>query len=92
MDASTGIAEFLTNRRAGVTPEQVGLPDYRPRRTRNSAPFAFLDPAAGDFCPEWDRVDSELVAHLRSHAGANPYDRQLSGLIGELSTPSDDFR
>src|SRR3954467_9218477 len=58
----------------------------------NSARFTFLDPAAPDFYPEWDRVASELVAHLRSEAGRNPYDRQLSDLIGELSTRSDEFR
>jgi len=58
----------------------------------NSARFTFLDPAAADFYPEWDRVAAELVAHLRSEAGRNPYDRQLSDLIGELSTRSDQFR
>ena len=58
----------------------------------NSARFTFLDPAAADFYPEWDRVATELVAHLRSEAGRNPYDRQLSDLIGELSTRSTEFR
>src|SRR3954454_6491793 len=58
----------------------------------NSARFTFLDPAAADFYPEWDRVATELVAHLRSEAGRNPYDRQLSDLIGELSMRSDEFR
>jgi transcriptional regulator with XRE-family HTH domain len=58
----------------------------------NSARFTFLDPAAAEFYPEWDRVATELVAHLRSEAGRNPYDRQLSDLIGELSTRSDEFR
>ena len=58
----------------------------------NSARFTFLDPAAADFYPHWDRVATELVAHLRSEAGRNPYDRQLSDLIGELSTRSDEFR
>jgi hypothetical protein len=58
----------------------------------NSARFTFLDPAAADFYPEWDTVASELVAHLRSEAGRNPYDRQLSDLIGELSTRSHEFR
>jgi hypothetical protein len=61
-------------------------------RPVNSARFTFLDPAAADFYPEWDRVATELVAHLRSEAGRNPYDRQLSDLIGELSTRSDEFR
>jgi transcriptional regulator with XRE-family HTH domain len=58
----------------------------------NSARFTFLDPAAAEFYPEWERVASELVATLRSAAGRNPYDRQLSDLIGELSTRSDEFR
>ena len=58
----------------------------------NGARFTFLDPAAVDFYPDWERVATELVAHLRSVAGANPYDRQLSDLIGELSTRSDEFR
>jgi transcriptional regulator with XRE-family HTH domain len=58
----------------------------------NSARFTFLDPAATDFYPDWERVATELVAHLRSEAGANPYDRQLSDLVGELSTRSDEFR
>ena len=50
----------------------------------NSARFTLLDPAAVDFYPDWDLVASELVAHLRSEAGANPYDRKLSDLVGEL--------
>ena len=58
----------------------------------NSARFTFLDPGAVEFYPEWDRVASELVAHLRSEAGRNPHDRQLSDLVGELSTRSDEFR
>jgi transcriptional regulator with XRE-family HTH domain len=58
----------------------------------NSARFTFLDPAAADFYPDWERVATELVAHLRSEAGRNPFDRQLTDLIGELSTRSDEFR
>jgi transcriptional regulator with XRE-family HTH domain len=58
----------------------------------NSARFTFLDPAAADFYPEWDRLATELVASLRSQAGRNPYDRNLRDLIGELSTRSDEFR
>jgi hypothetical protein len=58
----------------------------------NSARFTFLDPAAADFYPDWGRVASELVAHMRSEAGRNPFDRQLSELVGELSTRSDEFR
>lgn len=62
-----------------------------PEAQANSARFTFLDPGATDFYPDWDRVASELVAHLRSQAGRNPYDRPISDL-GELSTRSDEFR
>jgi transcriptional regulator with XRE-family HTH domain len=58
----------------------------------NSARWTFLDPAAVDFYPDWERVARDLVAHLRSQAGRNPYDRGLSDLVGELSTRSEEFR
>jgi transcriptional regulator with XRE-family HTH domain len=38
----------------------------------NSGRFTFLDPAARDFFPDWERLASELVAALRSQAGRNP--------------------
>jgi hypothetical protein len=63
-----------------------------PEQPPNSARFTFLDPAAVDFFPDWDRVASELVAHLRSEAGRNPHDKGLSDLVGELATRSDEFR
>jgi transcriptional regulator with XRE-family HTH domain len=63
-----------------------------PEQPANSARFTFLDPAARDFYPDWERLASELVAALRSQAGRNPYDRNLQDLIGELSTRSDEFR
>jgi transcriptional regulator with XRE-family HTH domain len=63
-----------------------------PEQPANSARFTFLDPAARDFYPEWERLASELVAALRPQAGRNPYDRNLQDLIGELSTRSDEFR
>jgi transcriptional regulator with XRE-family HTH domain len=63
-----------------------------PEQPANSARFTFLDPVAPDFYPEWDRLASELVAALRSHAGHHPHDRALHDLIGELSTRSDAFR
>ena len=63
-----------------------------PEQTANSARFTFLDPAATQFYVEWDRVASDLVAHLRSEAGQNSYDRALTDLVGELSTRSEQFR
>ena len=32
-----------------------------------------------------------MVAALRTEAGTNPYDRELSDLVGELSTRSEEF-
>ena len=49
-------------------------------------------PAAEDFYDDWDHVANEVVAILRSEAGRNPYDRELTNLIGELSTQSEAFR
>jgi transcriptional regulator with XRE-family HTH domain len=76
---------------------QLGRALYAPlfdsrEQPANSARFTFLDPAAVDFYPDWERVASDLVAHLRSEAGRNPYDRGLSDLVGELSTRRDEFR
>ncbi|WP_375385982.1 hypothetical protein [uncultured Microbacterium sp.] len=38
------------------------------------------------------RKPRQIVAILRAEAGRSPYDRQLSDLVGELSTRSDLFR
>jgi len=62
-----------------------------PRRPVNSARFTFLEPRAQEFYVEWDRVSDLVVAALRVEAGKNPYDRDLSDLVGELSTRSQDF-
>src|SRR4051794_7821980 len=63
-----------------------------PEQPTNIARFTFLDPTARDFYPDWEKLASDLVATLRSHAGRNPYDRTLQDLIGELSTRNDEFR
>jgi transcriptional regulator with XRE-family HTH domain len=63
-----------------------------PEQPANSARFTFLDSAAQDFYVDWERTARDLVAHLRSEAGRNPYDRGLSDLVGELSTRSPEFR
>jgi transcriptional regulator with XRE-family HTH domain len=58
----------------------------------NAARFVYLDPRAREFYLDWDRIAHDIVALLRSAAGRNPYDRELSDLVGELSTRSDEFR
>jgi hypothetical protein len=61
-------------------------------RTVNSARYVFLDPDAQNFYADWNRAASDVVANLRSAAGREPYDRDLSDLVGELSTQSEEFR
>jgi hypothetical protein len=58
----------------------------------NAARFVFLDPRARDFYLDWDRIARDVVATLRSAAARNPYDRDLTDLVGELSTRSEEFR
>jgi transcriptional regulator with XRE-family HTH domain len=61
-------------------------------RPANTARFVFLDPRATTFYVDWDRVANDVVAVLRAEAGRDPYDRELSDLVGELSTRSELFR
>jgi transcriptional regulator with XRE-family HTH domain len=61
-------------------------------RQPNFARFTFLAQQAHDFFPDWKETADVLVALLHIEAGRNPRDRALSGLVGELSTRSDDFR
>jgi transcriptional regulator with XRE-family HTH domain len=58
----------------------------------NLARFTFLDPLSRALWGDWDQAANDTVAMLRTAAGRDPYDRDLSDLIGELSTRSDDFR
>ncbi|GLY29079.1 helix-turn-helix transcriptional regulator [Kineosporia sp. NBRC 101731] len=58
----------------------------------NHARFTFLDARAQDFWTDWERAADDAVASLRVEAGRNPYDKNLSGLVGELSTRSEAFR
>jgi transcriptional regulator with XRE-family HTH domain len=63
-----------------------------PVRPVNHARFVFLSPRAPDFYRDWDRAANDTVAILRTEAGRDPYDRDLSDLVGELSTQSEEFR
>jgi transcriptional regulator with XRE-family HTH domain len=58
----------------------------------NWARFIFLDSRARDFYVDWERSAKDCVALLRSEAGRSPHDRELSNLVGELSTQSEEFR
>jgi transcriptional regulator with XRE-family HTH domain len=61
-------------------------------RPVNFARFVFLDPRALEFFADWERAAKDCAALLRSEAGRNPFDRELSDLVGELSTQSEEFR
>jgi hypothetical protein len=63
-----------------------------PVRPVSHARFVFLSPRAPDFYGDWERAADDTVAILRTEAGRDPYDRDLSDLKGELSTRSEAFR
>jgi transcriptional regulator with XRE-family HTH domain len=97
LDAMTHAPAFIRNGRLDIlAANQLGYalysPYLTPGRPANTARFVFLDPHSEHFYHDWDHVANELVAILRSEAGRNPYDRDLTNLIGELSTQSETFR
>ncbi|GAA3136980.1 hypothetical protein GCM10017687_61950 [Streptomyces echinatus] len=51
----------------------------------------FLDPRQRELYPDFDRRAGEAVAALRRTAGQFPDDRDLLGLIGELTVLSEEF-
>ncbi|MFF4692576.1 helix-turn-helix transcriptional regulator [Streptomyces sp. NPDC001307] len=53
--------------------------------------FVFLDPAARRFYRDWDEIARTCVAGLRTVASLNAEDRALHGLVGQLSTRSEEF-
>jgi transcriptional regulator with XRE-family HTH domain len=98
LDALTGAAAFVRNDRLDILGgNQLGYALYSemfvsPDRPVNTARFVFLDRRAREFYLDWDRAARDVVAVLRSAAGRDPYDRDLSDLVGELSTQSEEFR
>jgi len=98
LDAITGAAAFVSNERLDIlAANQLGRALYSelydaPARPVNTARFVFLDPRADASYGDWDRVATETAAILRSAAGRDPYNRELSDLIGELATQSEAFR
>ncbi len=88
LDAITGAAAFVSNDRLDLlAANQLARALYSelydaPARPVNTARFVFLDPRADVTYPEWDRVATETVAILRSAAGRDPYNRELTDLVG----------
>jgi MmyB-like transcription regulator ligand binding domain len=85
-----GRLDLLAANRLGVALYSLAYDD--PSRPVNLARFCFLNPHATALYPHWDDAANTTVAMLRIEAGRDPYDRDLSDLIGELSTRSETFR
>lgn len=98
LDAMTGAPAFVSNARLDIlATNRLGRALYAELfegavQSPNTARFTFLDPRATDLYVDWERVANEVVAILRSGAGRDPHDRDLSDLVGELSTQSETFR
>jgi transcriptional regulator with XRE-family HTH domain len=99
LDSMTAAAAFAENGRLdALGANQLGRALYPAlfgesrRQPANWARFVFLNPEARKFYGDWDRTAKDCVAILRSEAGRNPRDRELSDLVGELATQSEEFR
>ena len=97
LDAMAGVPAFVRNGRLDILgANELGRALYAGQfdsvQPPNTARFFVLDDRAPSFYVEWDRVARDVVAVLRAEAGRDPYDRDLSDLVGELSTRSEVFR
>ncbi len=96
--AITDAAAFIRTTRLDVlSANPLGYSLYseafaNPERPVNLARFVFLDPRAREFYVDWDGIADAGVGSLRVEAGRDPYDRDLTDLVGELSMRSDEFR
>jgi transcriptional regulator with XRE-family HTH domain len=98
LESMAGTPAFVRNGRLDVLAiNPLGRALYSlvfedPARPANLARFCFLHPRADEFYPDWNEVASSTVALLRTEAGRDPYNRELTDLIGELATRSEEFR
>src|SRR3954467_5287764 len=98
LDVMTDAPALVQDGRLNVlAANRLGLALYSemelaPGRPANHARFVFLDRRAHSFFLDWDRGASDTVATLRTAVGRDLHDRNLSDLVGELSTQSADFR
>jgi transcriptional regulator with XRE-family HTH domain len=98
LDAMTHAPAFVRNGRLDIlAANPLGQALYAPAfappaRPVNLARFCFLDPSAEAFYPDWAESADTTVNLLRTEAGRDPYNKDLTDLVGELATRSDDFR
>jgi transcriptional regulator with XRE-family HTH domain len=97
LDAITGAPAFVRNGRLDILSiNSLGRALFSEMfrdqgRPVNMARFVFLDPRAADFYPDWDAAAHDTVALLRAESGRDPFNKELSDLVGELSTRSEQF-
>jgi len=92
-----GVAFVRDPRQNLLAVNELGRAFYSPvigdsGRVPNLARFQFLDPAAREFYPDWDRFAEMCVGVMRAEAGRDPHDPAMQELVGELSTRSETFR
>ncbi|MFD5625874.1 MULTISPECIES: helix-turn-helix transcriptional regulator [unclassified Streptomyces] len=99
LHSMTDVPAFVRNGRLDIlATNTLGRALYSPlytadaARTVNIARFQFLDPTSRGFFVEWEESVNTTVALLRTEAGRAPHDTDLTGLIGELATRSEEFR
>ncbi|GAA3767871.1 helix-turn-helix transcriptional regulator [Streptomyces phyllanthi] len=99
LNSMTDSPAFIRNGRLDIlATNPLGRALYAPLftgaapRPVNIARFQFLDPNGRDFFPDWDASVNTTVSLLRTEAGRATHDSELTGLIGELVTLSDEFR
>jgi hypothetical protein len=98
LDTITESAAFVRNDRLDIlSANRLGYALYSeafvdPNRPVNLARFVFLDRRSRDFYMNWDGIADAGVGNLRAEAGRDPYDRDLTDLVGELSMRSEEFR
>ncbi|MFF8880189.1 helix-turn-helix transcriptional regulator [Streptomyces flaveolus] len=98
LDAMTDAPAFIRNGRLDIlATNRLGKALYwplfqDPARPVNMARYQFLNPGAEQYMTGLDHQRAAAAALLRTEAGQDPYNRDLSDLIGELSTRSEDFR
>jgi transcriptional regulator with XRE-family HTH domain len=98
LDSITEGAAFIRNPRADfLTGNRLAYALYADAFATLDRPvslprFVFLDPRSRVFYREWEGLASATVGSLRAEAARDPYDGDLTQLIGELSMRSEDFR
>jgi transcriptional regulator with XRE-family HTH domain len=98
LDGMTDTPAFVRNGRLDILAiNPLGRALYspvfaHPGSPPNLARFNFFDPAAREFYPGFDDSARTTVELLRTEAGRDPFNPSLTGLIGDLSTRSEEFR